>query len=404
MKHFAYIVLMMTAMCLASCIDEYNVDPKGSNVERLVVEGHIVSNATCRFTLHHTAPLSSPVGAFDPVTNAIVLVFEEYEMPDHEIDHDYSLNSSPTVSVEAPYDCFGGYELSEEPGTYYVFVGNLKPDSRYYLYIDHPDYGVFKSEPQYPLDAPELDSIGHSGGNGEYAVSINVTTGEMKERTFLMWDYEEYWEIYTPFTARYKYDVTLKDYVPLYPETNTNHGWGFQTNNSLIVACNDDYGYGKIQQKTLYDRQRDDLRFTNLYCARIRQMAITEVEYEYYNLLNKQTSEMGGIFTPMPAELPSNIVGENGEKAVGYIGVRGKIGFKDLYLSRSDVGCQRYDVAELLPDSLVKEPEIMIRSNYRVYDRPFFGPVKWTERWSVDCQDPYWGEHVTLEKPFFWIY
>jgi hypothetical protein len=70
----------------------------------------------------------------------------------------------------------------------------------------------------------------------------------------------------------------------------------------------------------------------------VQQRNLTRQEYEYYQVRNKMTNEMGGLFTPQPSELPTNITcSDPSRKVIGYVGCNMGVAHYQLYIPEEEV-------------------------------------------------------------------
>lgn len=382
------------ASTLASCIDEYNKLPEGITDDyMLVVDGQIESSHLCVFTLGHTVGIDK---ACYPSMGSV---------------------SGAQMSIRGSNGTiYQGYEDHVQSGRYYVQTDELDPNATYSLHIDAPNYGSFASDPLKPLDAPDIVELTYELPRPDDVVDFLLTTTDPHGTTYLLWEYDEYWEIYTPYTTYWEYVIEEEgqtsppkykgqfQHIPF--DRMTHHGWCRRLDNSGIITSNKDYGQGALQKFCLYQRHKDNVRFQTRYYTRVRQKSISPQEYEYRHLMKTQSSEMGGLFTPMPTELPGNIRCLDGStRAIGYVGVRGHVAEAELYVARKDVQCTFYDFPKEVPDSLIDElgPIKLVLQGYRVKDYdPYQDKANWTYRWGVDCTDLHWG--ASLQKPEFWQY
>ena len=390
-----YLAAALGVATLTSCIDEYNELPEGvDSTHMLVVTGHIEPLRYCIFTLNHTVAFNEPgYLTYNRVPNAKIAV------------------------IGSNGDRFEGYEYDQEKSQYCVPTGAFDPDVQYSLYVEAPGYGTFTSTPMKPLDAPAITGLTYERPRPDDVVDFLISTEDPGGHTYFLWEYDEYWEIYTPYTAYWEYIVT-KEPDPWDRESKyegyfsyiaanklTNHGWSKRLGVTGIITDNKDYGNGALQKFCLYQRHKDNVRFQTRYYTHVRQMAITPQEYEYRHMMQTQSSEMGGLFTPMPSELPSNIRCIDGDaRAIGYVGVRGNVPEVDLYVNRRDVECHFYEAPATLPDSVVFEsgPGKLLERGYRLKDYdPTSGKQQWTQRWGIDCTDFHWN--ASLNRPPFWM-
>lgn len=390
MKRIHYLQLMLGALCCTSCIEEYNELPSGQAEPMVVIDGQIVSDRECTFSLFWSAPLGTEsLNAFQPIRHASVVV----EGTDGQR--------------------FVGHE-GQNPGHYTVPVGELSADQEYFVQIALDSVGTFQSQPMRPIDTPDIAEFSYEQPRQDRQIDFMISTADPQSPTCFLWEYDETWEIYTPSTAYWYYwykqvegpdplhPAYEGEFRPIEPTNLTNHGWCTFTGMESVFASNEDYGNGAISKLCLFQRHPNDNRFQHRYLARVRQMAISQQEYEYRRLVATQSTEMGGLFTPMPSELPSNITSQQGRaRAIGFIGVRGKVCETGIYVHRDDVGHRDLYRVELVPDSLVQEPVPMLKLGYRVIDYdPYSGVAHWGERWIIDCTDAFWS--ASLRRPDYW--
>lgn len=389
-----FLAATLGAVTLTSCIDEYNELPDGVETSHmLVVTGQIEPNYDCIFTLNHTVAFNEPgYLTYNHIPNARIAI------------------------VGSNGDRFKGYEYDSDKSQYCVQTGSFDPDVQYSLHIEAPGYGTFASNPMKPLDAPDITEFTWEKPRPDDVVDFLLTTSDPGGHTYFLWEFDEYWEIYTPYTAYWEYVITkepnpwdrdskYEGYFKGIPFTDlTNHGWSKRLGVTNVITDNKDYGNGALQKYCIFQRHKDNVRFQTRYYTHVRQKAISSQEYEYRHMMQTQSSEMGGLFTPMPSELPGNIRCIDGDaRAIGYIGVRGNVAEAELYVNRRDVECHFYEAPPVLPDSVVFEsgPAKLLKRGYclKEYD-PISGKQQWTQRWGIDCTDYHWN--ASLERPWFW--
>lgn len=396
MKRLSYILMLLVLACTTSCIEEYNELPDDQAERMVVIDGQIVGESECTFMLRYSAPLDEmSTLAYKVITDAQVAV----------------VGSNGVTYV--------GHQTFDRPGRYVVKVGKLDPEVSYSLEVNCSE-GSFVSRPMLPLDAPDITEFCYEQPREDRLVDFYISTADPQALVYYRWDFQETWEIFTPYKCYWSYafdnpsafeqwDPGNKDqavptgrFVYIGEEGLKNHGWCKNTSKDLLFASNVDYGQGAIQRRCLYQLNPDNNRFQTRYLTHVRQMAISAEEYEYLHLLATQSSEMGGLFTPMPSELPSNISGLDGSRAIGFIGVRGHIGEAEIYINRKEVDHNDLYTVKIVADSLAEEPPYMLKRGYRIIDyNPYMGTVSWSNRWAVDCTDNFWG--ASLERPDYWI-
>ena len=170
-----------------------------------------------------------------------------------------------------------------------------------------------------------------------------------------------------------------------------------------LIGTTDDYADGRLEDYPLLTLSRHDNRFNTLYAVTITQRAVSRDEYEYEHLLERQSYEMGGLFTPLPSALPGNVfcTSDPTLQAIGYVGVSAGTASKRLFITRKEIGHVPQRIARDLNDDELNGHSMfeLFTIGYRVHLCSILG-TSWTWRWCVDCTDPYWG--TTRVRPVFW--
>ena len=196
------------------------------------------------------------------------------------------------------------------------------------------------------------------------------------------------------------WDTGETGYIKLNKTQFTNVGWKTQNSLSSVTFSSK----GKVQNEVVHTIDHTDDRLQTCYFIRVKNSAISRAEYEYYATRNQLSSNMGGLFSPMPTELPTNIHCINGSmKAVGFVGIRGKVNEAEIHILKKNVYYEDTHKKVSPPDELFegKSPLQLWNEGYRIL---FYDPndhrVRWTYAWWVDCRVAPW--FASLSKPPFW--
>ncbi|MBO4754591.1 MAG: DUF4249 family protein [Bacteroidales bacterium] len=400
MRTYIYYIIIATLLC-CSCIDEFEADLPSSDTRILCVEGSIRGNTECTFYLSHGIPIKLDD---DEIYDGFAIWDAEIAVhgSDGQIWQGHNIFEGYTGSTYDKYNGYGGFGFMS--GTYVVPVGQLDPSTEYWLEINWND-NTYISKPQLPLPTPEIQDLKWEMSlDGQY-VNIMVTPAptDTKEQ-YYRWSYEETWEVHTPLVAFYEY-VPEQDLI--LPVNNyLNVGWAHANGRFSKLGSNENYQDGQINNLVVYQVHKDEDRFVYRYYTRVYQTAITREEYEYENLSRQLSYEMGGLFTPQPSALPTNIECKTANlQAIGYIGVSLNTTSAHVYANRNAVNHVDMRVVQMAEDDyLLQAPWLQLwQWGWRVYEyivgSPF--PPTWTRRWCVDCTDPSWG--ASLERPSFWV-
>lgn len=309
------IVCACAMMMVMGCVEEFEAKIDDMPTEGLVVEGNIISDSTVVFQLSRTLPLNLTEDNDDLLENYL------------DVDAELSVKGSDGTS-------WSGYWWGR--GQYQVQIGTLKPDVEYHLEIKYKG-DTYQSEPQKPLKNVGIERVGFSQPIQEGSVSILLDTKEDKETQYFLWYFEEDWEVRAEFPTTHLYEPGQNRIVE-YSYPPVAQGWCYNGTDQFILGTTESNVQNKIVGKKIQTIPHTDRRLSVLYSIRIQQRNLSRQEYEYYQVRAKLSSEMGGLFTPQPSELPTNIVCSNPErKVIGYVGCNMEVAYHQLYISEEEV-------------------------------------------------------------------
>ena len=293
-KSIYFVLCLLVGISLSGCIEEFEADIPDEDSNLLVVEGSICANRMNKFTLSHTQGLNS-----------------SYEL---------SIVWGARVSI---YGTDGSeFVANQEDGYYACWIGTLNPDTEYYLHIEY-DGEVYESEPQKPLRTEAIANVSGTQDTPESDIDVLITPDtpfDPNQTNYYSWTYDETWEVHSDYSTHMYFDTeTMKRVFQnnLFPEV----GWKDATGSTIMVGASTNYDGQHIQRLKLYDLGRSDERVYYMYSGMIYQRAITKAEYEYELARRQAGSEMGGLFTPQPSALPTNIhCLTSNKRVIGFVG------------------------------------------------------------------------------------
>ena len=268
-KTIYYVLCLMMGMStLTGCIEKYEADIPTDETGLLVVEGTITPGEN-KFILQRTTALNSY--------------------------YSYLWVDGATVVVRGTDG--SEYQTVGNNGTYTCTIDELNPNVQYYLHIE-ADGEVYESDPQTPLRTEKIAEVRGDQSTPRSNIDILVTPAEPYDNSkinYYTWTYEETWEVHPDYNTFVYYDVDNRCCV----KTNPQH----------------------IQQLKIYDIGNDSERMYVRYSGLVHQRAISKAEYEYELARRQAGSEMGGLFTPQPSALPTNIHCLTSKKhVIGFVG------------------------------------------------------------------------------------
>ena len=310
-KSLYYVLCLMVSVCtLSGCIEEFEADISAEESDLLVVEGAICSSQLNKFILSRTQPVNSS------------------KIP--------RMVTGASVSVHGSDG--SAYTMQETDGYYTCWIDALNPDVEYYLHIE-TNGEVYESEPQIPLRTEKIEEVSIVQETRESNIDVLVTPEapfDPNKANYYSWTYDETWEVHPDYTTVIYFDTKLM--APVYdPNQFPTRGWKDRTGTSILVGSSLNYEGQHIRQVKLYDIDRGDERMYYRYSGLIHQRAISKAEYEYELARRQAGSEMGGLFTPLPSALPTNIHCLTSDKhVIGYVGCSLNTSAYRFFLERKD--------------------------------------------------------------------
>lgn len=387
-----YIAFFLLLFSTVSCVEEFEADIPHSEDNVLVVEGNIVSGSSSIVYLSYSCSYKSKKK--NPLQDA-ELVLRGSDGTKVKGEKDIQRVIANPFGTRAEED--GDWEN----GRFLIPTPHLKPDIQYWIEIQDGEHR-FQSDPQPPLDAPEIEALKYRQVREDKKVEIlvsSVPSHNNDEMVYSSWDFLEAWEIHTPNWTEWEWDNEY-GYTKIGHDSYTNVGWKIQ-NSPFPVTIN---GKGSVQNATIHTIDHTDDRLQTCYFIRVMNSAISRAEYEYYTTRNQLSNDMGGLFSPMPSELPTNIHCTNGsQRAVGFVGIRGKVNRAELHFLCKDVFYTDTHKKVSPPEEALegKSPAQLWHEGYRIlfYD-PLDHSYRWTYAWWVDCRVAPW--YASTNMPSFW--
>ena len=380
-KILFYLLLLSfsPSLLFTSCIEEYEADIPEGDSDLLVVEGTICSGSVSTFVLSRT----QPVNALD--------------IPRMVVGAKVSVRGSDGSE----------YVAEDDQGYYSCTIDALDADVAYCLHIETGGE-VYESEPQKPLHTEEIADIIGVQNTPQSSIDVLVTPDEPIEAdraNYYSWTYDETWEVHADYTTNIYFDTDSMKRCYRYDQF-PSRGWKDQTNRTIMVGASQNYEGQHIKRLKMYDISRSDERLYYRYSGLVHQRAITKAEYEYELARRQAGTEMGGLFTPQPSSLPTNIRCLTSQKRVlGFVGCslntsdyRFFLKAGDFSISRPGADTRKWLIGPSMEDCLGMVKKGMFLCEWI----DSYGPLQtaWAYQFQLDVR--YKGAY--LEKPDFWKY
>ena len=382
MKHIPYYLLALSLFILSGCIEEFEADIPEADSSLLVVEGTICSGKMNTFILSRTQPVNS--------------------------------SYTPRMVVGAKVSVRGSdgseYRAEEAGGYYACWIESLNPDAEYSLHIE-TDGEVYESEPQKPLRTESIAEVHGVQDTPDSDIDILITPDapfESGHANYYSWTYDETWEVQSDYTTSVFYDIELMDAV-IKPNQFPWRGWKDAASSAIMVGGSANYEGQHIQNLKLYDIGHHlDERMYHRYTSLVHQRAITKAEYEYELARRQAGLEMGGLFTPQPSALPTNIHCLTANRhVIGFVGCSMNTSEYRFFLDASDYAIRlpvHDDTREWLTNPQSWLCRQMVESGMFLCVWEISGTTGSLETaWATEQQLDVRYKGAYIEKPDFWV-
>jgi len=308
-------VITLTAL-LFSCRETYTPPQITTNSNYLVVEGLINTGTDSTFfKLSRTVRLNAKTTTQNE-THAI-------------------------VTVES--DANAVYPLKEiTPGTYASAPLGLSSTAKYRLRIitNTNTHTTYLSDFAPVKNSPPIDSIGYTLQPDGLQIYANTHDATNNTR-YYRYDFSEAWEFRTYYDSLF---IPVLDPVqgPGYLKyrdlvnNNVNICWSNVYATDIVLGSTAKLSQDELYQEpiTFVPSTAEKLRIR--YSINVKQYALTEDAFNFWQLLKKNTEQLGSIFDAQPSSLIGNIhnIADNSEPVLGYISA-GAIQQKRIFINNT---------------------------------------------------------------------
>jgi hypothetical protein len=308
-KSYSYIVCLGGLVAFNGCKKPYLPPIINTSTNYLVVEGVINSGADSTvIKLSRTVNISGTVVA-NPELNA-------------------------KVTVES--DANTTYALQELGKGGYGSAGlNLDNSHKYHLHIFTSSGKEYLSDFEAVKTTPPIDSVGFiQQSNG---INLYVNTHDPNNNTrYYRWDYTETWNFHAEYAAAYITDGTKLSIRT--PAQQIYSCFAGNPSSNILLGSSAALAQDNIFQSPLTQIASTSEKLEAKYSILVKQYALSNDAYNFWQNLKKNTEQLGSIFDAQPSEVPGNIhcVTTPAEPVIGYVSV-GTVSQKRIFISNTQL-------------------------------------------------------------------
>lgn len=278
---------------------------------------------------------------------------------------------------------------------------NLTLGGEYRLRIITANGKEYLSDYVIAKKTPPIDSLGFKQDENGVEVYVN-THDESNNTRYYRWDYDETWEIRTYYYSNYKYVNGVV--VPRGSGDDVSICWKYGSSTRIILGST-----ARLQSDIVFrapltfignGSEKLDVRYSML----LRQYALDKQGYEFYEMMKKNTEDIGTVFDPQPSEVKGNMkcVSNPGELVIGYVSAA-MIEEKRFFISANELDRWRFE--QDCPKSDIPDHADSIREAYAgggsIFSQIFPNGIARYEVAPISCVEcPARGG--SLIRPSYW--
>ncbi len=273
-------------------------------------------------------------------------------------------NFSPSYPVASVFlESLQGeqYSLTDLGGGKYEFAHDIAEEDSYRLRIISSDGRSYSSEFMKPILTPEIIEVGFE--RNEIGAEVYVTTKGDENADDFLWTYEETYAFRPKIASSFKYDPETKDIVYRNPDERTDLCYRGGPSSDLILETSSRFQDQFVFRQSIKQILIGDERLSVRYSILISQKALDKKASEFWEILRKNTDDLGSIFSPMPSNISSNVSNDQdpGSPVIGYVSL-GTVKQKRLFIDIREVTPWNTQVPEYF--GCMVEPDTIFRASY----------------------------------------
>ena len=366
---------------LLGCRTPYEPEVPATELRVLVVEGYLdTEGLKSELKLSRTAPLGAS-SAFIPELRAKVML------------------KSASGQV---------FPLTETGLGTYIFERNIDEKQSYLLEIELSSGERYVSEGLQPIVTPEIIDAGFK--RDEEGVEVFVSTQGNANADDFLWTFEETWIFRPRIRTAYIYVPEIKNVRDQKEAEQTSLCFKTEPSPGILLETSSRFKDQVVFQKTITEIPTDDERIMERYSILVSQKGLASKDVPFWEILKKNTEDIGSIFSPLPSLIGGNIKSLDAAKnpVIGQVSL-GVIRQKRIYINQVQVSPWNY-LDPKFNDCVIGE-EVVLAKDYQtifgngavVPARPFMVGTSIvgyypSSRRCTDC-----SLYASKLKPIFWI-
>ncbi len=340
-------IILFILLMTGACRTPYDPELPPDEISVLVVEAYLdTEGMKSELKLSRTAPLSSAKSSIPELGAKVVL--------------------RGKTGAE--------FTLTEKGSGVYLFQRDIDESQIYVLEIILKSGERYSSEELKPILTPEILDGGFK--RDEEGVEVFVSTQGNSDTDDFLWTFDETW-IYRPrIRTSYIYDPVLKDVRIRKASEQNSLCFKTEPSPNIVLETSSKFQDQVVFQKTVTEIPKGDERIMERYSILISQKGIASKDVKFWEVLKKNTEEIGSIFSPLPSLIGGNIksVDPNQNPVIGQVSL-GIIRQKRIYINLSDVSPWNY-IDPIFNDCVIGEVAVLARDYQNAFGNGAVVPTR----------------------------
>ena len=385
MKRLKYILVLLTLLGAYACKERFNPPEVDTNLNYLTVEGIINTSG---------------------VDSTIIRVSRTVKLTNKAI---LQPELKATLTIESNDNTVKRTLAERSLGVYYSLPFTLDATKQYRLRIRTSAGKEYVSDFVEAKVSPPIDALGfevRTTGAPGIVIYANTHDDTNKSR-YYKWDYRETYEFnsrnLSNFIAENR-DIRFRNFI----REDIHTCWRTVNSNTIVLASTAKLTSDVLNKVTVQTIPPDNERLGIRYSILVNQQVLTKEAFDFWEILRKNTEQVGSIFDAQPSQLQGNIhsVSNPGEIVIGYISA-GTLQHKRIFIDANQIPREfSYRPLPSCPVDTIKPAEYSTAfyTGYQIpvdgiYSAGTPGPIAYTTA-STGCVDcTLRGTNI---KPAFW--
>ena len=316
------------------CRTPYEPEVPATELSILVVEGYLdTQGLKSELKLSRTVPLAAE-DAFAPEQGAIVML----------------KNSSGQ-----------SFPLTESTPGIYLFEKDIDEQQTYVVEITLNSGERYVSESLQPIVTPAILNAGFK--RDEEGVEVFVSTQGTADADDFLWTFEESW-IYRPrIRSPYVYVAAEKEVRTRTKEEQNSLCFKSEVSPGILLETSSRFRDQVVFQKTITEIPQGDERIMERYSILVSQKGLASKDVPFWEILKKNTEDIGSIFSPLPSLIGGNIISLDPARnpVLGQVSL-GVIRQKRIFINLQEVSPWNY-LDPTFNDCVIAE-EVVLKKDY----------------------------------------